>query len=210
MKKILSLIEQDGIFAFFNIFDYLFNKILSYSISMYFNTKISLSSPFFIKGFKYIKLGEGFSAGKGLWLEAVSKYLQFEYEPRIMIGKNVKLSKNVHISSINEIAIGSNVLIGSNVYIGDHQHGSYGNNIHSNPDSIPSERKLISHRKIYIEDNTWIGDNVVILGGAIIRYGSIIGANSLVNCEIKDRVIAAGNPIKIIKEFKDGAWISVK
>ena len=55
--------------------------------------------------------------------------------------------------------------------------------------------------KILIKKNAHIGVGSIILPGIIIGEGAIIGAGSLVNKNIPDFVVAAGNPIKIIREL---------
>ena len=55
--------------------------------------------------------------------------------------------------------------------------------------------------RIKIEKGVMIGMNTTILPGVTIGEGSIIGANSCVTKNIPKWVVAAGNPIKIIKEI---------
>ena len=55
-----------------------------------------------------------------------------------------------------------------------------------------------------IEDEVFIGMNVLILKGSHIGKGSVIGAGSVVSGTIPPGVIAAGNPIKVIREMDHG------
>jgi acetyltransferase-like isoleucine patch superfamily enzyme len=55
--------------------------------------------------------------------------------------------------------------------------------------------------KVKIGNNVFIGVNSVVLRNVSIGDNSIIGAGSLVNIDIPEGVVAAGNPIKIIKEI---------
>ena len=52
-------------------------------------------------------------------------------------------------------------------------------------------------------DNVWIGTNVFVLPGVTIGNNTIIGAGSVVNKNIPDGVIAAGNPCKVIRKITD-------
>lgn len=52
---------------------------------------------------------------------------------------------------------------------------------------------------ISIGNHVWIGMNVVVMRGVTIGDNTIIGANSVVTKNIPSNVIAAGNPIKVIK-----------
>ena len=56
---------------------------------------------------------------------------------------------------------------------------------------------------ITVGDNVWIGTNVFVLPGVTIGNNTIIGAGSVVNKNIPDGVIAAGNPCKIIRKITD-------
>jgi acetyltransferase-like isoleucine patch superfamily enzyme len=206
VKRFSHRIQTDGIFVFINIPNFIYNKMVSSIITLFLKRKVSLSIPFIIRGYKYMEIGADFSSGAGLWLEAIDRFLDHSFKPKITIGKRVRLSKNVHITAINEITIGDDVLIGSNVYIGDHQHGSYDNFEPSSPDVSPANRKLSSRGSVIIENNVWIGDNVVILSGSHVKFGSIIGANSIVNNTIEERLIAVGSPAKPIKKFENGVW----
>ena len=53
---------------------------------------------------------------------------------------------------------------------------------------------------IVIGDNVWIGMHAVILPGVRIGSNVIIGANSVVNNDVPDNVIAVGNPCRVIGE----------
>jgi acetyltransferase-like isoleucine patch superfamily enzyme len=54
---------------------------------------------------------------------------------------------------------------------------------------------------IVIEDDVFIGMQSLILKGVTIGAGSIIGAGSVVTRDIPSRVIAAGNPARMIREL---------
>ena len=154
--------------------------------------------PFYIKGEKYICIGQNFYSGHNLRIECWDKYGVDRYSPNICIGNNVCLNNNCHIGAINKIIIGNNVLIGSNVLITDHGHGNI------NEEDLlkhPSDRPLISKGPVIIDDDVWIGENVSILSGVHIERGSIIGANAVVVSDIPSYSVCGGNPAKIIKRF---------
>ena len=56
---------------------------------------------------------------------------------------------------------------------------------------------------INIGDNVWIGANVCILPGVTIGNNVVIGAGSVVNKDIPEGVIAAGNPCKVIRKITE-------
>ena len=55
--------------------------------------------------------------------------------------------------------------------------------------------------KIIIGNDVWIGGNVAILPGVTIGDNVVIGAGTVVNKNVPDNVVIAGNPFKIIKEL---------
>lgn len=162
-----------------------------------------------IIGYKGIKIGHNFYAGKGLWLEAVSNYNEQLKSPKLIIGNDVSFSDFNHIGATNLVKIGNHVLFGSKCYVTDHNHGIYQGNQQSNIDIAPESRKLTENGIVIIEDNVWLGDNVVVLPNVTIGYGSIIGANSVVSKDIPAYSIAVGSPAKVIKKYNPDChkWI---
>jgi lipopolysaccharide O-acetyltransferase len=163
----------------------------------------------YIRGIRYIAVGNNFSAGRNLWMEAIRNYGGITREPSIVIGDNVGLSDSVHIASRTKVVLGDGVLIGSGVLIIDHNHGIYKGKGQSDPESRPSARALSCGDEVHIGRNVWIGDGAVVLPGSCIGAGSIIGANSVVNCTIPPSCIAVGSPAHPIKIYdRDNAeWI---
>ena len=159
-----------------------------------------------------MKIGSGFTTGRGCRLEVELTYEPTGKHARLLIGRNVQLNDYVHITAANQVTIEDHVLIASKVYISDCSHGSYGKNgQHDDPDSIPATRKLY-HEPVHIKEKAWIGESVSILPGVTIGKGSIIGANSVVNRDIPDFCIAAGVPARVIKTFDlaSKTWVSIK
>ena len=163
--------------------------------------------PVYIRGQKYISLGDDFTSGVGMRLDAFPVHGKVCLE----IGDNVQVNDYVHIGAINSVKIGNNVLIASKVFISDHNHGFYGlNGRHDSPLSIPKDR-VLSFSSVTIEDNVWIGEFVAVLPGVTIGKGSIIGSMSVVSKSIPPFSIAVGAPAKVIKmyNFETSTWQSV-
>ena len=164
--------------------------------------------PYYIRGRKFIKIGENFTSGVGLRLDGFSRNKQV----CITIGNNVQVNDYVHIGAVDSVTIKNNVLIGSKVLITDHDHGFYGlNGRHTNPNIEPSKRELASS-PVTIEENVWIGEFVCILPGATIGKGSVIGAMSVVRGHIPEYSIAVGCPAVVKKRFnyESAKWETVK
>lgn len=143
---------------------------------------------------RQIFIGNNFSAGRGLWLEAVS-------DGELIIGEGVNVSDWVHIGAFNRIEIGNGVLIGSKVIITDHSHGNTSCEMSCEFEIPPNCREIKSSGPIKIGENVWIGDNVVVLSGVTIGDGAIVGANSVINKDIPPYTVAVGSPAKVISRI---------
>ena len=53
-------------------------------------------------------------------------------------------------------------------------------------------------------NGVWVGDSAIICKGVTIGENSIIGAGSVVAKNIRANVIAAGNPVKVLKKLDPG------
>lgn len=129
------------------------------------------------------------------------------YGGKIDIGNFFYLGENSRIWSGEHIKIGNNVLISHDVNI-----------IDTNSHEIdPSERKEtykkiineghprkkgnIQTERIIIGNDVWISNNTTILKGVTIGDNVIVGSNSLVTADIPPNFLAAGNPLKLIKQI---------
>ena len=178
-----------------------YNIFFTYWISNeFFKTgeNILIRYPLYLKGGKYIRLGDNVEIDRGFKLEAWSEYLNQKFKPEIYIGNNVSIQKDCHIGAINKIIIGDNVLIASRVFITDHSHGEINGNSSLVP---PKSRELFSKGPVIVKKNVWIGEGVVILPGVTIGENSIIGANTVVTRSIPKNSIIVGNPARIIKSL---------
>ena len=92
-----------------------------------------------------------------------------ERETRLEIGKSCMLSRNVKLMTSDG-------------------HDILANNKRINPAS-----------SIIISDNVWLADGVVVLKGVTIGDGTVVGIQSVLTQSLESRVIAAGNPAKVIK-----------
>ncbi len=170
--------------------------------------KITIRSGSFMRGLSQMRIGENFDAGKGLWLEARERPVGHETSPVLVIGKNVSISFWGHIAAVDHIEIGDDVVIGSKVAIIDHNHGRYGSDEGSSPETPPRQRTLSTGR-IRIGSNVWIGDGVVVTAGSDIGEGSVIGANAVVTGRIPPYCVALGIPARPVKvfSFEDQQWV---
>ncbi len=200
-------------------YGFVFNKIIAKLLSPLETRRFrrcgknfSIVRPFRISGHANIEIGDNFSAGVNLRLEAVARHRDCLFNPRIVIKDNVAMNDFIHIAATNYIEIGNNVLMGSKIFISDHAHGSYRGHAQSNPCIPPNERALTNDLAVVVGDNVWIGESVTILSGVRIGEGSVIGAQSVVTEDVPPFTIAVGCPARIIKRFDEyrKAWMPVK
>jgi acetyltransferase-like isoleucine patch superfamily enzyme len=155
-------------------------------------------APFYLRGGRYIKIGQRFSACAGLRIEAWDRYGVNYYSPQIIIGDNVIVNFYVHIGAINNIVIGNDVLIGSHVLITDHSHGDL------NPDVLTDtfiNAPLVSKGPVIIDDNVWIGEGACIMPGVHIGKNAVIGANAVVTKDVLPGQVVGGVPAKPLFEL---------
>ncbi len=157
--------------------------------------------PVYIRGKKFISVGNNMTSGVGLRIDAFPHNDKIR-NAVISIGSNVEVNDYVHIGAIESVTIGNNVLIASKVFISDHNHGSYSGDNQSSPLEAPKERPL-QVKPIVIGDNVWIGESVTILPGVVIGEGSVIGASSVVTKSVPPRCIAVGAPAAVVKMYND-------
>jgi acetyltransferase-like isoleucine patch superfamily enzyme len=163
-----------------------------------------------LKGLAFMQVGKDFQVGDSLWMEAITRYEDQVFQPRIVIGNSVRASNWVHIAATHYVEIGDHCLIGSKVIITDHGHGQYANG-HSSPLEPPAKRRLDSNRKVIIGRNVWLGESVVVMPDVTIGEGAVIGANSIVSRDIPPFTVAVGAPARPIKQydFQEGVWKKV-
>jgi acetyltransferase-like isoleucine patch superfamily enzyme len=163
---------------------------------------IKLQCPISIHGPEHITIGNGFTAGSNLLIEAFKEHHTLKdvnyYTPAIDIGDNVSFYHYVHIGCVNCVSIGNNVMLAGKVFITDHFHGEI--SIEAIKEA-PNRRKVISKGPVIIEDNVWVGEGVAIMPNVTIGKNSIIGANAVVTSDIPPDCVAAGVPAKVIRKL---------
>jgi acetyltransferase-like isoleucine patch superfamily enzyme len=110
--------------------------------------------------------------------------------------QQVEVGDRVYIGmhcTIGNVVLEDHVTIGSNVDIlsGTAQHNF------DDPD-VPIQDQGGSFVTIRIGANSWLGNGTIVM--ADIGPGCIVGAGSVVVKPLSDRVIAAGNPARVIRE----------
>jgi len=120
----------------------------------------------------------------------------------VIIGKRTRIGLGSVV--IGPVKIGNDVLLAQNIIVSGLNHGYEDIN-------IPISKQPVTTRKIVLEDECWIGSNSVIVSGARIGKHSIVAAGSVVNRDVPDYCIVAGNPATIKKkyDFDKKEWVKV-
>lgn len=114
----------------------------------------------------------------------------------VKIGKRVYIGNLTYIDSAypHLITMEDDVSIGPHVCILAHSGGS-----------PYHQRTKIFHqppKPVHIKRGAWIASGSIILPGVSIGKGSIVAAGSVVNRNIPDFSIAAGNPARVVSKLE--------
>lgn len=208
IKNIIRKFLQLCLNKIYIIYSYnVYNRISIYNNTLYslwiqnefkqISNTVKFSSPFTLRGAKYILIGKNTNFGKHCILTAWDKYHNDNFIPSITIGENCNFGEYNHITSSNRIIIGNNLLTGRWVTITDNSHGM------TDYDSLriaPVDRRIYSKGSVIIGNNVWIGDKATILPGVKIGDGAVIAANTVVTKDIPAYSVVGGNPMKILKQ----------
>ena len=117
-----------------------------------------------------------------------------DYGYNIHIGENFFANHNVVVLDCAKVTFGNNVFIAPNCVFSTAGH----------PLDVEQRNKGLEYAyPITVEDNVWIGASVTVLPNVTIGSGSVIAAGSVVNRDIPQGVIAAGNPCRVIREITE-------
>jgi FkbH-like protein len=109
----------------------------------------------------------------------------------IRMGPQGSVNYGTVISARREITIGRGVAIGPYCILSDTEVGE------------PAGTGTEGARPIEIEDGVWLASGVTVLPGARIGSGAVIPAGSVVDGPIPARVVAGGNPARVLRRLDD-------
>ena len=117
---------------------------------------------------------------------------------RIFLGKRVIIRPTTMLFADPEatIEIEDDVMLGSGVhiYVSNHRH--------DDPDVPIIDQHSCDFARVILRRGCWVGANAIILPGVEIGENSVIGAGSIVTRSIPHRVVAAGNPARILNRIE--------
>jgi acetyltransferase-like isoleucine patch superfamily enzyme len=113
----------------------------------------------------------------------------FNETSNVVLGEHVSLFENVIINPNSEVYIGDNTGIGSETMIWT--HGAWLNPL----DGYPRE-----FGPVHIGYNVWLPARSIVLPNVTIGNNVVIGINTLINKDIPAGSLAAGIPVKVLRE----------
>ncbi len=119
---------------------------------------------------------------------------QCDYGSNIIAGDNLYINFDCVILDCNTVTLGDRVLLGPKVQIYTAAHPL-----------DPEQRKhgWEYALPITIGNDVWIGGGAIICPGVSIGDDVTIGAGSVVTRDIPSRVVAVGNPCRVIRSLDD-------
>jgi len=110
----------------------------------------------------------------------------------VIIGPGTMVCAGVVVNTCTEI--GANVILNTGCSV-DH-HNRIGNHTHIAPGARLGGEVVVS-------EGTLVGIGATVINRRCIGAWSIIGAGSVVNHDIPDRVVAVGNPARIVRKLNN-------
>lgn len=120
---------------------------------------------------------------------------------KIIIKKNVIIRPNTMLFAFPDSSAHGSIIIEDNVMIGSGTHIYAANHKFDDPNKSIIDQGHYSPKNVVLQEGCWVGANVIILPGVTIGKNAVVGAGSVVTKSIPDKVVAAGNPAKVIKNI---------
>ena len=130
------------------------------------------------------------SGGDTVWMQPP---FFCDYGYNISLGQRVFFNFNCVVLDVCRVAIGDYTLFGPSVQIYTATH----------PMNAALRRKQEFAKPIEIGSDVWVGGGAILCPGVRIGAQSVIGAGSVVTRDIPERVFAAGNPCRVIREITE-------
>ena len=135
-----------------------------------------------------LEIGKGTLLEPGCWLTIAD-------EAEVRIGEGCFLNKSTMIAAHRSVTIGDHTMFANHCFISDASHR------YDDPEVPVTWQGFSSKGPTAIGSSCWFGVNCVITEGVTVGDRCVVGANSVVNRDLPDGVIAAGAPAKVIREI---------
>jgi len=118
--------------------------------------------------------------------------LRCDYGYNVHVGANVFVNWGAVLLDVGRITIGDFVQIGPGVQLLTATHPlDRGRRREGWEGSAP----------ITVADDVWLGGGVIVLPGVTIGAGTVVGAGAVVTRDLPERVLAVGNPARVVREL---------
>ncbi|MBE3008572.1 sugar O-acetyltransferase [Microbispora sp. NEAU-D428] len=124
----------------------------------------------------------------------------FEPTFRCEFGYNISVGANFYANFDAVMLDGARITIGDNVLLGPRV------SIYTSNHAIDPDERVAGAcyaKPVTIGDSVWIGGGVTVNPGVTIGDGAIVGSGAVVTRDVPARVIAAGNPARILREITE-------
>jgi maltose O-acetyltransferase len=115
-----------------------------------------------------------------------------DYGYNLSIGEQTFLNFDVVVLDVCPVQIGDHVQVGPGVQLlaADHPHD-------------PQQRRagLECGAPVTVGDGAWLAGGVIVCPGVTIGADAVVGAGSVVTRDVPARVVAAGNPCRVLREL---------
>jgi maltose O-acetyltransferase len=136
-------------------------------------------------------LGDLFgSGGDSVWMQPP---FFCDYGSNIELGERVFFNFNCIVLDVCPVRIGSFTMFGPAVQVLTPMH----------PMNAELRRREEFGKPVEIGSDVWVGAGALILPGVRIGSRSVIGAGSVVTRDVRDGVLAAGNPCRVVREITE-------
>ncbi|HVK08493.1 MAG TPA: sugar O-acetyltransferase [Gemmataceae bacterium] len=116
-----------------------------------------------------------------------------DYGSNIRLGERVFFNFNCVVLDVCPVTIGDFTLFGPAVQVYTATH----------PMNAELRRKQEFAKPITVGSDVWVGGGAILCPGVTIGSKTVIGAGSVVTRDLPDRVFAAGNPCRVIREITE-------
>lgn len=117
----------------------------------------------------------------------------FDYGYQTTIGSRSFVNHGAVILDVGRVSVGEDVQIGPGVQLLTPTH----------PMEATSRRAgWESQKPVTIGDGVWLGGGVIVCPGVSVGDEAVIGAGSVVTRDVPARVLAAGNPCRVLRELR--------
>jgi len=116
--------------------------------------------------------------------------LQCDYGYPIRVGARSFVNYGAVILDCAPVTVGDDVQIASGVQLLTATHPL---------DAAVRRSRYESARPISIGDGAWLGGGVIVCPGVRIGEETVVGAGSVVTRDLPDRVLAVGNPCRVVR-----------